>query len=197
MFKPHDLERFNQRFTDRGYVFVIYRDHPYCRKRGKILFHRLVVENKIGRYLTREESVHHVDGDRSNNDPDNLVLTTTGEHYKTYHRDSHKPRVCANCGDDFLPEWNDRENRPSPARYCSDACRSAAKKKNTSRSMRTARRIHNVDPEELRELVWKLPTSQIARRLGVSDNAVAKWCKKYGIDKPPRGYWAKKRAGKI
>lgn len=48
--------------------------------------------------------------------------------------------------------------------------------------------------EKLQRLVWKYPTSYIANRLGVSDVAVAKHCKKYGVEKPPRGYWTKKRA---
>lgn len=30
-----------------------------------------------------------------------------------------------------------------------------------------------------------------AEEFGVSDQAISKWCKCYGISKPPRGYWAK------
>lgn len=48
--------------------------------------------------------------------------------------------------------------------------------------------------EKLRRLVWKYPTSYIAKKLGVSDAAVSKHCRKLGIEKPPRGYWAKQRA---
>lgn len=51
--------------------------------------------------------------------------------------------------------------------------------------------------EELKSLVWEKPTSELAKAFGVSDVAVAKWCKKYDIAKPPRGYWAKKMFGKI
>lgn len=32
---------------------------------------------------------------------------------------------------------------------------------------------------------------------GVSDQAVEKRCKKYGIQKPPRGYWAQVDADKV
>lgn len=45
--------------------------------------------------------------------------------------------------------------------------------------------------EVLEELIWKHPTTYIAKLHSVSDKAVEKWCKKYGISKPPRGYWAK------
>ena len=36
--------------------------------------HRLVMEEHIGRELTKEEVVHHIDGDKSNNKLDNLML---------------------------------------------------------------------------------------------------------------------------
>ena len=46
--------------------------------------------------------------------------------------------------------------------------------------------------EQLEKMVWERSTTTIAKELGVSDNAVAKQCKKLGISKPPRGYWAKR-----
>jgi hypothetical protein len=39
-------------------------------------------------------------------------------------------------------------------------------------------------------LVWEKPTRRLAEDFGVSDKAIEKWCKAYGIPKPPRGYWA-------
>jgi len=48
--------------------------------------------------------------------------------------------------------------------------------------------------EVLGKLIWEKPTSQIAKELGVSDKAIEKHCKKLGLKKPPRGYWAKKQA---
>ncbi len=51
--------------------------------------------------------------------------------------------------------------------------------------------------EELEKMVWEMPTVEIAIRYQVSDKAIEKWCKKYEIQKPPRGYWAKKKYGKI
>lgn len=59
------------------------------------------------------------------------------------------------------------------------------------------KKINWPSKEKLEKLVWSKSTSQIAKDLGVSDNAVGKWCKKYGISKPPRGYWAKIQYGKI
>ncbi|KKL91884.1 hypothetical protein LCGC14_1890240 [marine sediment metagenome] len=43
----------------------------------------------------------------------------------------------------------------------------------------------------LEELVWSIPSTQLAKQFGVSDTAIKKWCRKYGIKKPGRGYWRK------
>lgn len=50
--------------------------------------------------------------------------------------------------------------------------------------------------EELYELVWQEPVRTIAERIGVSDVALAKVCRKHSIPLPPRGHWAKIEAGK-
>ncbi len=50
---------------------------------------------------------------------------------------------------------------------------------------------YRVTKDELKAMVWKEPTQAIAARLGVSDVAIGKWCRAYGIKKPPREYWSK------
>lgn len=49
----------------------------------------------------------------------------------------------------------------------------------------------NISKEDLEKLVWEKPTSDIAKEFNVSDKAIEKRCKKYNIQKPPRGYWQK------
>jgi hypothetical protein len=53
------------------------------------------------------------------------------------------------------------------------------------------RKVKRPSKDELEKMIWEIPTSQLAHQLGVSDVAISKWCKSYGISKPPRGYWAK------
>lgn len=53
------------------------------------------------------------------------------------------------------------------------------------------RKVVRPTKEELEKLVWEKSTVKIAQEMGVSDKAVEKWCKSYGISKPERGYWAK------
>lgn len=47
--------------------------------------------------------------------------------------------------------------------------------------------------EILEKLLWEKPTLQIAEDFGVSDKAVEKWAKSYGLSKPGRGYWQKNK----
>ena len=51
--------------------------------------------------------------------------------------------------------------------------------------------------EELFMLVWERPSQEVARELGISDVALGKRCKKLQVPKPPPGYWAKVKAGKL
>ncbi|MBU0493542.1 MAG: hypothetical protein KKA73_31290 [Chloroflexi bacterium] len=50
---------------------------------------------------------------------------------------------------------------------------------------------------ELAELVWSDSTVNVAVALGISDKAVEKRCKRRGVPKPPKGFWAKYDAGYI
>src|SRR5205085_184046 len=38
--------------------------------------------------------------------------------------------------------------------------------------------------EQLYELVWRKPVSTLAREFGISDVALAKWCKKLNVPRP-------------
>ena len=59
-----------------GYILVQAPEgHPFARQDGSILEHRLVMEQVLGHYLDPDEFlVHHKDGDRGNNHPDNLEV---------------------------------------------------------------------------------------------------------------------------
>lgn len=79
-YRPGGLPRELWRETNsgRGYrVRYLSADDPMFAmtdKNGCVLTHRLVVARSLGRPLSRWETVHHVDGDRRNNDLSNLQL---------------------------------------------------------------------------------------------------------------------------
>jgi ribosomal protein S27AE len=52
-------------------------------------------------------------------------------------------------------------------------------------------------PEILEKQVWEMPSTQLAKLYDVSDRMIGKWCDKFGISKPPRGYWAKRKHGLV
>lgn len=65
------------RTDKRGYILVYKPEHPFAASNGCVRLHRLVAEEKLGRYLTQDEVVHHKDEDPSNNSPDNLMVYAT------------------------------------------------------------------------------------------------------------------------
>jgi hypothetical protein len=48
---------------------------------------------------------------------------------------------------------------------------------------------------EIEVLVWSKATSKLALEFGVSDVFIGKKCKALGIEKPPKGFWARVAAG--
>ena len=63
------------RYIDvHGYVWVLCPAHPHAATNGYIREHRLVMEQKLGRFLSPEEVPHHINGIKDDNSPENLEL---------------------------------------------------------------------------------------------------------------------------
>ena len=63
-----------------GYNYVYSPNHPMATKDGYVMEHILVMEKSIGRYITRDEVVHHKNRKRDDNRIENLQLMTFKEH---------------------------------------------------------------------------------------------------------------------
>src|ERR1035437_11138416 len=65
-----------------GYVRVYRPDHPMANTWGYAYEHRLVIESNIGRFLNKDEHVHHINGVRWDNSLENLKILSASEHGK-------------------------------------------------------------------------------------------------------------------
>jgi hypothetical protein len=80
-----------------GYYWVLAPNHPFACHNGRIREHRLIAEqhylteeNSVEingkRYLSLEYDVHHIDGNKLNNDYKNLMVVTRSEHMKIHQK---------------------------------------------------------------------------------------------------------------
>lgn len=62
-----------------GYCLVYFPDHPNSKNNGYVREHTLVMSKLLGRALKQGENVHHKNGIRDDNRPENLELWTTSQ----------------------------------------------------------------------------------------------------------------------
>jgi len=113
-------------FNLRGYkAFTVkYSDGS----KATVLEHREVMEKLSGRSLHSSEFVHHKDGNKQNNVPENLEVITRSEHTKLHQQHRKKTMVelvCAHCGINFQREARREKERVKKNRggpFCSKSC---------------------------------------------------------------------------
>ena len=161
--------------TNKYYVFCD-KKHPLVNKSGWVYYHRHVMSMKIGRWLKTEEHVHHIDGNRMNNELSNLELLSVQEHMAKHYPTSKRFKKCKGCKKYTVRTGADAFKH----RYCSNECWEKFKCK-----------IVWPTVDEMRGMVFTIPMMSISKKLGVSDVAVKKFCKRNGIETPKRGHWVK------
>ena len=165
-----------------NYKEVVCPNHPKTHSNGCVYEHILVAEQKIGRYLTEEEVVHHIDENKLNNSPDNLMVFATNADHVRFH----KTGLCKLEGDHYIGLDNfkkcpvcGKKVKSNQNKYCSYECYNIDNKKDLP-----------VTREELKDLIRKKSFVQIGIDFKVTDNAIRKWCKRYNL--PFKAYEIKK-----
>lgn len=75
------------RKTDsNGYILIHQPEHPCADMHGYAREHRLVCERVHKRYLGPEEVVHHINGIRDDNRPENLWIFESEVDHQAFHR---------------------------------------------------------------------------------------------------------------
>lgn len=170
-----------------GYYALSMPEHPFSDKRGRIYEHRLIMEKHLGRHLLPSEYIHHKDGDKTNNDLNNLVLMTHKEHIHAHSNPDAKWELLDDigwltkqiesgvsavkiakiigCGDYAVRKYLDKHNIRKP----------------TPGGSTTPQYPELLDKAWLEEKTKTMTQYQIADLLGCNQRLVWKYQKRHGI----------------
>lgn len=81
----HSQWKGGQYKSSEGRIMVVASEHPFTHKNGYILRSHLVLEKILGRYLKREEIVHHINEIVDDDSPDNLQLFPNQDAHTKFH----------------------------------------------------------------------------------------------------------------
>jgi hypothetical protein len=108
-----------------GYVQFRDHSHPLAYDDGSVYMHRHVASIKLNRWITTDEHVHHIDGDKLNNSEENLITVSSAEHARIHSpgneygpdERSLEEYDCVCCGSGFYPLKSSKTKK-----FCSHKC---------------------------------------------------------------------------
>lgn len=146
------------------------------RGNKSVYTHRIIAEKMLGRKLKIGEQVHHIDKNKRNNNPSNLMVFVSRSAHQSYH-----------TGGILIPteEPNVYDCKPAFNNRCVD-CGALLSDGNAKRCLTCFhQRRRKVERPDAKTLINELKESsfvQVGKKYGVSDNAIRKWLKFYGIN---------------
>jgi hypothetical protein len=116
--------------------------------------HRVVAAQMLGRPLLRTEHVHHKNGVKTDNRPENLEVMTAREHLKMHWADGHwEPRVQARRSPDRECESCRRVARIHGSDLCRNCYMSLAQRRYVAKNPEKARERGRLYRERNREAI--------------------------------------------
>lgn len=150
--------------VDNGYIV-------YNKNSVRIYEHRAVAELSTGGFPTGHH-IHHINEKPLDNRAKNLLPLSVTEHGRLHASRFGRPRLqvaCASCGKKFFQKHSQLKRIQNP--YCSVRC-----------SQLGSRKVKRPSRAELAELLEEHANfCALGRLFGVSDNAVRRWCRYYGL----------------
>jgi len=105
--------------------------HPKRNSNGLYPFHRVLMENRLGRLLREGEVVHHRNGDPTDDRVENLEVLGNDDHSRMHRRSEPEDCVCAQCGKEFQLQSHQarlrRKRTKTGELYCSRSCGTRAR----------------------------------------------------------------------
>lgn len=171
------------RINSSGHRLIYEPKHPSAYTTGSwtgyVYEHRFIVEKELGRQLSDNEVVHHLDGNPGNNQKENLLVLTKGMHVRLHAwLDAGAPGV------ERLRVNRVNSGKTNPIQTCEVCGRTIAKylvKFCSQKCYRAKAASNSKRPnfEELRTDLQNMNYCQVGKKYAVSDNAVRKWVKYY------------------
>lgn len=164
-----------------GYKVIYKPEHPKAMTSenwlGYVYEHIAMAEESIGRPLREGEIVHHLNGRRDDNRKTNLLVIEHNQHAKLHawldngapyegtlrvnSGKSLEPRNCLVCGITIQASNN---------KHCSTKCSNIGR-----------RIVERPSKEQLEIEISNSSWVSLGKKYGVSDNAVRKWARRYGL----------------
>lgn len=171
-----------------GYRVVYRPEHPRAMQndcwKGYVYEHIVIAEKYGGAALKDDDIVHHLDGSRDNNHYSNLLVLTREQHGRLH--------AWLNAGAPGIERFrkngeNSLKSKFVPNRFCV-RCAETLQDKQQNFCSETccalySRKVERPNKSQLESDIHNMSIVKVGAKYGVSDNAVRKWMKSYGINK--------------